>query len=514
MRVENERGEFFLVETAVHLEVRHGDVPLVAPPHDRARAPCPSSPPSRSSSGFDLRRAVFLDTETTGLAGGAGTAAFLIGVGFVDGERFRVRQYFMRDYHEEGALLHALAEELRRFDLLVTFNGKMFDVPLLDARFRLNRARFPLSDALHLDLLHPARRLWKARLESCRLQSLEAGLMGLRRTGDIPGEEIPQVYFDWVRRRDARMLARVFEHNRQDIVSLAALAVLACQWVEEGRAEDPRDVYSLARVLERARLYDRSEAEYQRALDLGPGALRGATLLRLAWRAKRSGEHERAARLWAEAGEAGEVEGWRELAMHHEHRSRDLDAALLAVERGRGMVEEARGRTRAPGTSPRASSGGGSGSCGRRPAERRVAPRSRRSNRLADLPLQEIHEVLDRGRLLEDRHARPLEGGKERGVGVAGEETDGEAGEAPAERPREVGPVATRHDEVEERGVVARALRLLEGLVGGGGGVYQEAVAGQGLGQHQADARVVVHDEDAPRVLHERGESYPSRLRA
>jgi tetratricopeptide (TPR) repeat protein len=168
--------------------------------------------------------------------------------------------------------------------------------------------------------------------------------MGLRRTGDIPGEEIPQVYFDWVRRRDARMLAKVFEHNRQDIVSLAALAVLACQWVEEGRAEDPRDVYSLARVLERARLYDRSEAEYRRALDLGPGALRGATLLRLAWRAKRSGEHERAARLWAEAGEAGEVEGWRELAMHHEHRSRDLDAALLAVERGRGLVEGARGR--------------------------------------------------------------------------------------------------------------------------------------------------------------------------
>jgi hypothetical protein len=220
----------------------------------------------------------------------------------------------------------------------------MFDVPLLDARFRLNRGRFPLSDALHLDLLHPARRLWKARLESCRLQSLEAGLMGLRRTGDIPGEEIPQVYFDWVRRRDARMLARVFEHNRQDIVSLAALAVLACQWVEEDRAEDPRDVYSLARVLERARLYDRSEAEYQRALDLGPGALRGATLLRLAWRAKRSGDHARAARLWAEAGEAGEVEGWRELAMYHEHRSRDLDAALLAVERARGLVEAARGR--------------------------------------------------------------------------------------------------------------------------------------------------------------------------
>jgi hypothetical protein len=343
MRVENARGEFFLVESAVHLEVRHGDVPLSRfHAVDPATVGVLTAEPGLGA--FDLGRAVFLDTETTGLAGGAGTAAFLIGVGFVDGERFRVRQYFMRDYHEEAALLLALGEELRRFDRLVTFNGKMFDVPLLDARFRLSRSRFPLAEAPHLDLLHPARRLWKARLESCRLQSLEAGLLGLRRAGDIPGEAIPQVYFDWVRRRDARMLAKVFDHNRQDIVSLAALAVLACQWVEEGRAEDPRDVFSLARVLERARLYERSEAEYRRALALGPGELRGPALLRLAWRAKRAGEHERAAALWAEAGGAGEAEGWRELAMHHEHRTKDLDRALAAVARGMRLVEADRGR--------------------------------------------------------------------------------------------------------------------------------------------------------------------------
>jgi uncharacterized protein YprB with RNaseH-like and TPR domain len=337
MRVENERGEFFLVESSVHLDVRHGDVPL-----SRVHATAPASVSVLAGEpemkDFDLGRAVFLDTETTGLAGGAGTAAFLIGVGWFEGERFRVRQYFMRDYHEEAALLHGLAEWLCRFDRMVTFNGKMFDVPLLEARFRLNRGRFPLAEAAHLDLLHPARRLWKARLESCRLQSLEVALLGLRRHADIPGEEIPGVYFDWVRRRDARMLARVFEHNRQDIVSLAALAVLACQWVEEERAEDPRDVFSLARVLERARLYERSEAGYRRMLELDPGPLRGQALLRLAWRAKRAGDTARAACLWAEAGEAGQVEGWRELAMHHEHRTRDLDAALSAVERGLRLV--------------------------------------------------------------------------------------------------------------------------------------------------------------------------------
>ncbi len=343
MRAENERGEFFRIDTSFHLELRHGDVPLsrmhaIAPPTVGVLTGEPGL------DGFDLRQAVFLDTETTGLAGGAGTAAFLIGLGWVEGERFCVSQFFMRDYHEEAALLHGVAAELSRFERVVTFNGKMFDLPLLDSRFRLNRGRFPLAGAAHLDLLHPARRLWKRRLESCRLQSLETALLGLRRHGDIPGEEIPQVYFDWVRRRDARLLARVFEHNRQDIVSLAALAVLACRWVEEGLAEDPRDVFSLARVLERARLFERSEAQYRRALEIGAGSLRGPALLRLAWRAKRAGKIPRALELWRQAGEAGEPLGWRELAMHHEHRSRDLAAALGAVERGLALVDGLRQR--------------------------------------------------------------------------------------------------------------------------------------------------------------------------
>jgi uncharacterized protein YprB with RNaseH-like and TPR domain len=337
MRIENDRGEFFLSETAVHLEVRHGDVPL-----SRLALLDPKTIPILSGEpeleGFDLKEAVFLDTETTGLAGGAGTAAFLIGVGYVQGSRFVVRQYFMRDYHEEGALLEALAEELAPFRYMVTFNGKMFDVPLLEARFRLNRGRFPLAGTPHLDLLHPARRLWKLRLESCRLQSLEGALLGLRRHGDIPGEQIPGIYFDWVRRRDARALARVFEHNRQDILSLAALAVLACQWVDENQAEDPRDVFSLARVLERARLYDRCQDEYRRALALDPGPLKGPALLRLAWRAKRAHDWDAAVALWKEAAEAGEIEALRELAMHYEHRVRDYPAALETSNQGLAIV--------------------------------------------------------------------------------------------------------------------------------------------------------------------------------
>ena len=133
----------------------------------------------------------------------------------------------------------------------------------------------------------------------------------------------------------------MFEHNRLDILSLAALAVLACQWVEEGRAEDPRDVFSLARVLERARLYDRCQEEYRRTLALDPGPLRGPTLLRLAWRAKRARDWEAATALWEQAAEAGEVEAHRELAMHYEHRSKDYVAALRAAERGLGVLSKA-----------------------------------------------------------------------------------------------------------------------------------------------------------------------------
>jgi len=337
MRVENERGEFFLMENDIHLEAFQGEVPLCRL-HSIRSETVGILTAEEDLRQFDLRSAVFLDTETTGLAGGAGTAAFLVGLGYVEGDRFRVRQYFMRDYHEEGALLHALAADLARFERVVTFNGKMFDLPLLDARFRLNRGRSPLQATPHFDLLHPARRLWKLRLESCRLQSLEARLLGLTRMGDIPGEQIPAIYFDYVRRRDARALKRIFDHNRQDIVSLAALAILACQWVEEGRAEDPRDVVSLAGVLERAQLYGRSEVEYRRAILTSEGPLRRHALLRLAFRAKRSGDLDVAVGLWQEAAAEGAAEACRELAVHHEHRTRDLFAALAAAERGFHLV--------------------------------------------------------------------------------------------------------------------------------------------------------------------------------
>jgi uncharacterized protein YprB with RNaseH-like and TPR domain len=340
LRIQNARGEFFLVENDVHLDSFHGDVNM-----SRFRTVRPTSAGilsgDRELADFPLDQAVYLDTETTGLAGGTGTAAFLVGVGWVDGDRFRVQQFFMRDYHEEAALLRGLAERLAHFRRIVTFNGRLFDVPLLESRYRLNRERFPLQGAPHLDLLHPARRLWKARLESCRLQTLERRLLGVARRGDVAGDEIPRLYFDFVRSRDARAMARVFEHNRVDIVSLAALAIHACRWVEESSAEDPLDIVSLARVFERADLEERSEREYRRALGTGATAVRVPALTALAARAKRSGDHEQALRLWEQAAEQGDRRALRELAMHHEHRLRDYSAALAVVEQSLGLADPA-----------------------------------------------------------------------------------------------------------------------------------------------------------------------------
>jgi uncharacterized protein YprB with RNaseH-like and TPR domain len=340
--VANERGEYFQCEMSLPIDHLHGDIAL-----SRLRTADDEGirilAAELETGEFDLASAVFLDTETTGLAGGSGTAAFLVGIGFIEGDRFHVRQYFMRDYHEEPAQLAGLAQDLARFRHIVTFNGKMFDVPLLEARYALQRARFPLSDAPHLDLLFPARRLWKARLPSCRLQALEAVLLRVQRNGDVPGEEIPRIYFDYVRRRDPRALARIFHHNRLDILSLAALSALACQWVrEQGWAEDPRDIVSLGRVLERAQLYERSDEEYRRAL-LAPddddleGARRFA-LLRLAARAKKDGAYDEALGLWSEAADSGDLTALRELAMYHEHRRRDARAALETVERALGLL--------------------------------------------------------------------------------------------------------------------------------------------------------------------------------
>ncbi|MGE5325742.1 MAG: ribonuclease H-like domain-containing protein, partial [Deltaproteobacteria bacterium] len=171
----------------------------------------------------EAAKLAYLDTETTGLAGGTGTCAFLIGVGIVEGRQFAVRQFFLRDYPEEKAVLAALAEMLEPFAGVVTFNGKTFDLPLLETRYALARMKSPFARLVHLDLLHPARRLWKLRLDSCKLTHLEKHILGIERQGDVDGAEIPAIYFDYLRTGEARGLQPVFYHNALDIMTLTAL---------------------------------------------------------------------------------------------------------------------------------------------------------------------------------------------------------------------------------------------------------------------------------------------------
>jgi uncharacterized protein YprB with RNaseH-like and TPR domain len=327
--VRNHLGEFLLVSRSYSLDTLHGDVSFSRLASARAQN---LSILSGDGDEGGLEDAVFLDTETTGIQGGSGTAAFLTGIGFVQDGRFHVVQYFMRDYHEEAPLFERLSADLKPFRKLVTFNGKTFDLPLLETRFRMNRRPFPLSSAAHVDLLHPSRRLWKARLESCRLQALEEPVLGYRRREDIPGEEIPRVYFEYLRSRDGRGVARILEHNRIDILSLAALAARACEWVEGDLAEDPRDLYSLARVLERAGLKDRSLSGYRRVLEGAPAHVQ--TLLRLAAEARRDGDRASAQDLLAKAAAAGSVLAYRELAILREHKERDYREALRLTEEG------------------------------------------------------------------------------------------------------------------------------------------------------------------------------------
>ena len=221
-------------------------------------------------------RWAFLDTETTGLAGGTGTCAFLVGVGAIEPAGFRLRQFFMRDYGDEASLLWRLAEHLAQFDVLVTYTGKAFDQPLLETRFRMCRDRgappHPFGRMEHLDLLFGARRLWKLRLESCRLVELERRILGVEREGDLPGEMIPYCYFDFLRTQEAFKVVPIFHHNAIDILSLACLTAIvpfAFRSPEEAPLRHGADLIGLARWLEQAGRREEALRLYRRAVELG-----------------------------------------------------------------------------------------------------------------------------------------------------------------------------------------------------------------------------------------------------
>ncbi len=287
----------------------------------------------------------FLDTETTGLAGGTGTYAFLIGVGSIDSQGFRLRQFFMRDYDEEASLLHRLAEHLAQFDVLITYNGKSYDQPLLETRFRMSRARHPFDRMQHLDLLFGARRLWKLRLESCRLVELEHRILGVERQGDLPGEMIPYVYFDFLRSQKAFQVVPIFHHNALDILSLACLTAIvpfAFRSPADAAFGHGADHIGLARWLLQAERQEEALRLFRRAVEMGlPDDLLFRTMWDIALLERRMGRHDAALAMVTEltvSRNPFRVKAFAELAKHYEHREKNYSMALemtlsaLAIE--------------------------------------------------------------------------------------------------------------------------------------------------------------------------------------
>jgi uncharacterized protein len=287
----------------------------------------------------DFSKTLFFDTETTGLDTGAGVYIFLAGLGYFDGNRFVVEQYFMRDFPEEPAVLDALEETMNRFDTLVTYNGKTYDWPLLESRFAMNRRSVPMNNPMHLDLLHVARKLYKHRLENCRLVSVEEGVLDFHRLDDLPGALLPERYFQYVRSRDARFIHQAFAHNANDIVSMAALlsSVITLLSYSGGHDVPAEDLYSFARVCDSRGDHINAVNAYTNALEKGlntvlyQGALQSLSMLH-----KRRNEWEKACQIWqimVQTAPGAGVFPHVELAKYYEHQVRDYMQAKAWVEK-------------------------------------------------------------------------------------------------------------------------------------------------------------------------------------
>jgi len=301
-----------------------------------------------------IHKFAFLDTETSGLAGGTGTYAFLVGAArFVDG-KFVLQQFFMRDPAEESALLEGLAHFLAPCEALVTFNGKAFDAPLLATRYSMHRIPVPFKNYAHLDLLPLARRLWRDRLPSRALKYLEEHILAFTRTSDeVPGYEIPWLYFDYLRTGDASPLAGVFYHNAMDVVAMAALLghvseIMANPY--EGRVQHGLDFIALGKLYEDLGHWEEAARLYERGVEFGPltgsgqgldEADFGLAVKRLSILQKKRGDMDHAFRLWEQAAGQGHIYAHIELAKYHEHKMRDLKASMKWTKSARKLVERA-----------------------------------------------------------------------------------------------------------------------------------------------------------------------------
>jgi len=294
----------------------------------------------------DPRQWLFLDTETTGLAGGTGTYPFMVGIAWWDAGGLEVEQFFMREHSEEHSVLVALAERIAERRVLITFNGKSFDWPLLETRYRMTRSIRPPKLRAHLDFLHPARTLWRLRLGSARLQDLEKHVLGWNRGADVMSELIPSIYFDFLRGGPPEPLVPIFYHNQMDLRGLAGIAtrVLSLLANPEAGGSDALELFGVSRICERRgrtalarKLYARSVASEL------PSETSRAARRSLAKLAKREGDFPAARELWeGMVGNSREgLDAYEQLAIHYEHRTREHRCAAEVVRNALAELRQA-----------------------------------------------------------------------------------------------------------------------------------------------------------------------------
>jgi len=346
-----ERRSFRVFENQYHLDTRYGKTRLTAGPKISGEV---LSLLGRDKSFLDrdLTSAVFLDLETTGLSGGVGVVPFLVGVGYYRDDKFHILQFFLDDLAEEVAMVRDLAAFFAGmgFKSIVSYNGKGFDLPLLETRFILHRQVLPLSGLPHLDFLFPARRLWSHKQESCRLSELARDILEAARGEDIPGAEIPWRYFEFLRTRDFSLVEPILYHNQEDLLSLLGVVIVGAGLfsVEAGESAgvsaDAMDWFGAAKVLEGTGDHERSAVFIRRALE---GRLTDEVALlakkKLAAHLKKNKDWDKAAELWQEMAPLEQLFCYRELAMYHEHQRKDYRKALDIAEQG---LEKAAGVSR------------------------------------------------------------------------------------------------------------------------------------------------------------------------
>jgi hypothetical protein len=307
--------------------------------------------------GLDLSSALFLDLETTGLAGGTGTVPFLVGLAYYRDERFKVTQFFLNEMAEEDRLIRELDQFIRDmgFKSLVTYNGKAFDLPLVETRFALQRTPCPLRGLPHLDFLFSARSLWQHKHDSCRLFHLAQQIVQAERSEDIPSAEIPLRYFQYIRSGDFSLIEPIIYHNQEDLLSLLGVVVAGAVLVERNREAaargdgDPMDLYGVARLFERAGDSATSAALLEKALSGGRGLTAEVSMVarkKLSHHFKKNKDWDKALPFWQEMAAGEEIDCFRELAMYFEHTARDLDEAIrvategLALSKGKSPAAE------------------------------------------------------------------------------------------------------------------------------------------------------------------------------